>query len=236
MIPVPSQHPGGTIAVVASDRPRYFELVDALVGTQVPAGTHFVRINHYNVATARNLALKQAKGEWIWFIDDDHMWGSDTLMRLLDRNVDVVGPLVARRHPPFDPQVFNKFDPDHFEDNVIHTWDTLQMHLDLGTTLLEVVAMGTPGLLVRRYVWEALQPYPFEWPHKDSNKVTEDTWFTWKAYQAGFRVCVDLTVPFPHLTTLAVYAYSKDGRLKVYGGMGNEEMVLHTPKRVVVAA
>lgn len=236
MIPVASRHPGGTVAIVASDRPRYFELVDALVGTRVPAGTHYNRITNYNVATGRNLALDQAKGDWIWFIDDDHMWGPDTLLRLLDHDVDVVGPLVARRFPPFKPQVFSRFDPDSFEDNVLHTWETLQMHLDLGTTLLDVVAMGTPGLLVKRHVWEALQPYPFEWPCKDSNKAGEDTWFTWKAHRAGFKVCVDLTVPFPHLTTLSVYAYAKDGHLKVYGGMADAEMVLHTPRRVVVAA
>ena len=66
--------------------------------------------------------------------------------------------------------------------------------------------------------------------------MTEDTWFTWKAHQAGFRVCVDLTLPFPHLTTLAVYAYAKNGILKVYGGIGQEEMVLVNPKRVMVPA
>ena len=234
MIPVKCDHPPGTIAVVAADRPRYFECLDALMATQVPPYTHFIRISQYNVAAGRNLACQQATGDWVWFIDDDHNWAPDTLINLLNHRVDVVGPLVARCYPPFQPQAFIQFDGEHFEDNYLHNWDTLQLHLDMGETLLDVPALGTPGLLVRRPVWDALQPYPFEWPHKDSNKVTEDTWFTWKAHQAGFKVCVDLTIPFPHLTTLAVYAYAKNGVLKVCGGIGNEEMTLQTAKRTIV--
>ena len=231
MIPVQTAHSAGTVAVVTGSMPRYFEFWDSLVNTYIPPNTKYLRASSYNVVMNRNAALEKAVGDWVWFLDDDHVWDHNVLLRLLDHNVDVVGPLVTYKVPPFHSQLFKSYDAVTYQNCQGYTWKEVQAKLDSGITLLDVPSMGTPGLLVRRHVWEALakEGPPFIWPPYVN--ATEDTLFTYRCHKMGFKVCCDLTIPFPHVSTMAASAEIDHGALGLYVTMNHKKIAYATIER-----
>jgi hypothetical protein len=162
--------------------------------------------------------------QWVFLMDDDHVFPYDILLKLLDRDVDVVLPLYVQRRPPHWPCVFHeKNGPAGFP---IYSWDELAGKQGL----LEVASAGKGGLLIRRPVLEKLgelwrkeeaerllpgqapagHPAWFAW----EGRIGEDHTFYTKVRELGYKVYVDLDIVMKHITphTMGAYRDPADGR------------------------
>lgn len=194
--PKPKKHPPGTVVALASETGRYtrFAVCMQALSFNIPAGTAVKWMLGSDISESRNQACDEIEGEWVWFIDDDHAFREDVLLRLLDRDVDIVTPICLRRSNPFLPVPAEN---DTFLRLSDHRPDEL----------VEVQHAGSSGMLVRKRVLDALEPPYFELGHRegDGNRVSEDVSFCRKAQAAGFKVHVDMSVRLGHITTAIVW-------------------------------
>ena len=162
-------------------------------------------------------------------MDCDHVYHPKTITRLLSHKLPIVGALVYRRYPPFEPLLL-KGDPlKGFE--TISDWDDNE--------LVEVDATGTGCLMFEMSVFRNM-PQPWfkfrDHPDKDVGGIIgEDIGFCWDLKRAGYKIFVDTSIPSDHLTTMAVnkqthelYKAMKISQIKksqalgVTGGVGDK--------------
>jgi hypothetical protein len=209
----------GVIGVVSGDRTAYKEFAVCLALAQRPAGCDLIWLPSTagGVAAGRNTVVRRAlelHSAWVWFMDDDHTFAPTTLLRLLKRGVDMVQPLVLRRHPPYAPLLFRHFHVDSTltDADLLRAFETGNGPMVLAPFqrgLVEVGTCGTGGLLVAIEVFKALpDPWFVFGKFGSETPAGEDTWFCLCARRAGFHVYVDLDTPIGHLTTAAVWPIS----------------------------
>jgi len=148
--------------------------------------------------------------QWVFFSDDDHVWDGDLLMRLLDRKLDVVAPLCSMRYPPFHAI---SLEPNHNGDETVwnagskwRPWSKIALH-----GLQETQVIGGAGLLVRRPVLEALKEHWFDPGQLDRGHMQEDTNFSKKVIEAGYKIWVDCDNKIGHITPCSVWPAPPDG-------------------------
>ena len=100
--------PPGTIVVAQDHLGRYVDFEQSLELLQVPQGTKQWRIRSGACAMNCNIGVSKRVGDWVWFIDDDHTFEPDVLLRLLAHNKEIIAPLVPMRYPPFDFVMYSK--------------------------------------------------------------------------------------------------------------------------------
>lgn len=201
-------YPPGTICIVSGELSRYWQFAAALARTNKPEGTVMAWARSCNVAENLNQCLRSMRGEWAWFMGDDHAWEPDILFRLLDRNVDVVAPVCLKRKPPFTPIVYDRM-------NYPGNYNRIDI-CDLPTTgLIEVPAGCVAGMLVRRRVIEAIPDPWFRVGQYDPAKLNEDFWFCKAVTDAGFTIHTDCEVRLDHLTSTVIRPVVRDGRWQI---------------------
>ena len=141
-----------------------------------------------DIADARNAAVKQMSGEWLWFIDTDMLFAPTTVERLLAHQVDLVQVLCLKRHPPHEPILWERSE------------DEQQTAPSGRPRLVEVHSLGAGGTLYRRRVFDAIQ-----YPWFEGILGKEDICFARKAKAAGFRLFVDTATPVGHTTPMVVW-------------------------------
>jgi len=202
--------PGGYVGIACSDRPRYTAHEMCWDHLKLPPGTAFSRIPGLSVAANYNIACRKAldgEAQWLWLMDDDHVYPPDILVSLLERDVDIVTPLYLRRAAPFLPVL-------HGDESREYTRYNFQ-YLKGRRGLINVTADGTlptGGMLIRRHVLEAMTDPWFETGQIDPEYGSWDIYFTEKARKAGFKLFVDTDNPMGHIVPLAVWPVrSEDG-------------------------
>lgn len=208
---VRNAHPAGIVLVPCHDLARYHNFSHDLTLLDVPDGTEISFNRSASIVQNMNMGIEtmmNGDAEWVWIIGDDHTFGRDVVMRLLDHNVDIVAPLCARRGPPFNLVVFDRIEgEDSWGRTMYHT----QQLEDLPPHgLHQVIACGSAGMLIRRRVLEAIEAPWFE--NSDGRTTNEDMEFCRKAREAGFRILVDVETSIGHLGILAAWPYRKDGQ------------------------
>lgn len=188
----------GTVAILTTELGRYNRFWISLIAEmhtweEVGAITLNFQVAGVNLAETRNRILRQAVGDWVWMLDDDHQWEAGMLKRLLDRQVDVVSPLNVTRTAPFSPCYLGA----QVGDSDLHWVEVLPPGR---RGLREVATAGGAGMLIQRRVWEAMEPPWFTMGHPNPEVMGEDHAFCKKAREAGFRVWVDLDLPMGHIT------------------------------------
>jgi hypothetical protein len=181
-----------------------------------------------DIADARNQAVLQAEGDWLWFIDTDMLFAPTTLERLLAHQVDVVQVFCLKRHPPHEPLVYE------LEDGNGTTGAVLKGRMPVGPAYLkEVPSCGAGGTLYRKRVFETL---PGPWFVGICG--TEDTSFALRMRLAGFRLWVDLATPAYHLTPVLVSPHPVGTSWQIrYTFMNGQHLTFPTePTRLVVPA
>jgi hypothetical protein len=178
----------GTVAVTADEAGRYTQFAISMQGLQIPDGSRTLWQIGNDIAGNRNGACAQLDGDWIWFIDDDHAFSPDLLLRLLAHNVDIVAPVCLRRVQPFLPVAC--IDADFLD---------LDGYGSDG--LVEVEHTGSSGMLISRRVIEHVDA-PWFTLH---NGISEDVAFCRKARAAGFDIHVDLGARLGHITTAVIW-------------------------------
>ena len=213
----------GTVGVIGMDTGRFNEFALSMGRLKRPDDWEVMGALNYSEEHARNWLADHFKGDWLWFIDDDHGFKDDTLRRLVTvasaLNVDVVAPLVLQRRAPFLPVAYR--DGAHVELN-----EVTQEEVDEG--LLPVDQTGTAGMLIRRTVFHKLErPYfaseSFIEADGTETFVPSDTRFCRKLRAAGIEIYVDLDTIISHYNVVAVTPRWQDGRWVTSFAIGHEE-------------
>jgi hypothetical protein len=201
----------GTIAIPAGRLGRHAHFEHSLRRLTKPDGTVIDWEFGPAVAENRNALVRCALergSKWILFLDDDHVFASDLLTRLLARRVPVVAALCVRRDPDYGPLVYSHRIPyaPHRKGRLFVRY-VLQSHGP--DELLAVHAAGTGAMLIRCQVLEAV---PAPWFEQGSDlprqhvlsDASDDFVFCERAHETGFPVYVDLGTRLGHLFTAVV--------------------------------
>lgn len=190
----PRQLPG-TIGICANDTARYTAFAASLATLESPGGTQIAWAVGSDIAEGRELIVRdRMHGDWIWFIDDDHAFTPDILWRLLDWNVDVVGPIYLMRQQPFSPVT------------LIDEGKAIDLSAVPMEGLAEVYATGTAGLLVRRRVFNKIQGmWPDEPIFEKRMGSSDDYLFCEKLRELHIPIHVDLGQRLGHITSAVIW-------------------------------
>lgn len=220
-------YPAGTIGVPVGSLARYLGTFDSLDKVKVPLGTNLLFAEGVNVAYNCNNLIKNMTGEWLWLLGDDHRFKDDILLELLKHQVDIVVPVVSRRGMPFQTVLYRIASVDG-NTYLTYSWaDLSRDYPDGGLAAIE--AAGTAGMLIRKYVLDAISEPWFEW----GAKVSEDIGFCLNARKKGYEILVDLDQRMTHTTTCELEPYrDKDGKWDVAVNVaGRAVSLLNTPFR-----
>ena len=204
----------GTIALPTSEIGRFTLFTISLAGTRQPTDTNLSVMAGASVVENLNSVIRHLRPEdqWVWILGDDHVWPSDTLMRLLEAmddnlDADILVPLVTKRNPPWHLVVFHE--AGQYDDGVPrwkpYEWDEVPTH-----GLFEVDAAGSAGMLVRREVLDELGAPWFR--STDGVTLNEDVTFCADARRAGFRVFACADVAMGHIGIFNVRPAYREGR------------------------
>lgn len=195
---VKSPHRGGVVGIISGDLARYTSFMASMFRLMVPNGSAWALHTGNGFASLRNLIVRELEPDvdWLFFMDDDHTFHPDILLRLLDRNVDIIQPLVSTRKPPYRPYGYMH----NGQDYESLTWSDFPLH-----GIREVDAVGTGGMLVRRRVLDEVGDPWFEEGRTGAEHLGEDLYFCTKARAAGFKVYVDCDVRMGHMATVQVW-------------------------------
>jgi hypothetical protein len=186
----------GLVGVIANDTGRYSLFTFCLTMLRKPVNTPIQPALTSDRILGRNKLAKIAQeqgAEWLLFLDDDHVFPPDLLLRLLAHEEMIVGSLYLQRMLPFAPVCFAE-----------KTEDERYIPIDLTSLpeegLVEVCAIGTGGMLIRSEVFRAL-----EYPWFEHGRASEDLIFCDRAREAGFPIYCDLGSRLGHMTPTAIW-------------------------------
>jgi len=127
-------------------------------------------------------------------MDTDQIYPVETIPRLLSRKLPIVGCVVHRRYPPFDPILLRGKLGDY---ESIDEWED--------GALVEVDATGTGCIMFDMRVFRDMPRPWFKFRHLENGEgIGEDIGFCSDLRAAGYKIYVDTTVECGHLTTMAV--------------------------------
>lgn len=196
----------GTIGIVASDTARWTLFSVCLIQMNHPPNTRVDWALSTDIAGARNTLIERSLevgSEWILFLDDDHAFPPDLLLRLLKHDKDFVCSLYLRRAQPFAPVAFSGKNEEGLYDSI----DLTTMPI---TGLQRIHAAGGAGMMVKSEVFRAIE-YPwFEHGRVVENgevkwNASEDIIFCEKANAAGFDIWLDPEAQLGHMTPSSVW-------------------------------
>jgi hypothetical protein len=154
-----------------------------------------------------NMALRIGASHLI-MMDTDQIYPVETIPKLLSHRLPVVGCVVHRRYPPFDP-ILLRGKPGDYES--IDEWER--------DSLVEVDATGCGCLMFEMQVFKRMPRPWFRFRHLDNGEgIGEDIGFCSDLKAAGYRIFIDTSIQCGHLTTLNVtketYALYKSVKIK----------------------
>jgi hypothetical protein len=172
-----------------------WRFASSLMTMQAPADTQIIWQIKTMIDTSRNNIAKlflKNDADFLIMIDDDMVFQPDAALKLMARDVDVVGCVAFKRRADYDPCVYMKK-----EGNYIPI---------LPQSFQEVDVVGSSGLMIKREVLEKI-PYPWFETGIDKegkrfqkgNHFSVDFDFCLKAKDAGFKIFADPEVQFGHI-------------------------------------
>lgn len=142
-------------------------------------------------------------------MDVDQCYHPQTIPRLLAHKKPVVGCLVYRRYPPFDPLMLKGKISEY---KTISKWEP--------GSLVEVDATGTGCLLFDMQVFRDLPAPWFKFRKgEDGRPIGEDIGFCSELRQAGYRIYVDTSIPAGHLSQMQI----TEGTWRLYSRLKEAE-------------
>src|SRR3990167_7235154 len=170
-----SAHAAGTVILAAGLQPRHHEFLESLEHLLVPVGTTLQIVRSCDVAQNFNKGVRAMTGQWAWFLGDDHEFAPDTLLRLLDHQMDVVVPITPCKQPFGYPFVLHGRGDGWHDDLQTYSWQELS---GWGPKVLpKGDFVGQAGMLVRKPVLDDIG-YPwFKTGQFDRGGLQEDMYF-----------------------------------------------------------
>lgn len=174
------------------------ETFKSIYDLEIPAGytAHFQYFYGYNIDQVRNLIADWVvRGyDYLFSVDSDIAFASDTLKRLLVHNCDMVSGLYIQRKP-------GQHILEVYEHNAHGGVTNIPYAKIAGRGLVEIASCGFGCVLVRAEVMRAI-PYPHFKYHSavdHANTISEDVDFCRKALAQGFKIWADTTVQCRHI-------------------------------------
>jgi len=127
--------------------------------------------------------------------DVDQVYDTQTITKLLAHKLPVVGAMINRRYPPFDPIMMRITDEGYKPITNYNPGD-----------LVECDATGTGCIMYSMEVFRKT-PYPwFRFQKNPDNGMTigEDIGFCQDLKAAGYKIYVDTSINIGHLSTMVV--------------------------------
>lgn len=196
----------GIAAVIANDSARYSLFWSCWKNLHTPSDWKTESLIGGDWCGARNTLCEmtlESEAEYLWFMDDDHAFSPDLLMKLLRHQLPLVVPVCLTRSAPFAPVTFTERVGD---DRYLPVY--LPEQEEEG--LVQLVAGGTAGMLIHRNVLNAMEPPWFEYGF-----ASEDILFCNKAMDLGFTLHCDLSARLGHITTAVVWPAVTEGQWAV---------------------
>ncbi|MCI4354555.1 MAG: hypothetical protein L3K06_04240, partial [Thermoplasmata archaeon] len=201
-----NDHAPVLVGVLAQDTARFSTFAASLTSLDVPSGSAIKWIIGHPIASSTNMLVwsllnEHPDCEYLWLLGDDHVFGRDILMRLLDHDEDLIVPLCLTRIPPYRPVIFADWEDPDDDDNWARRRVDLNDHPDGG--VIDVHSAGSGGMLIRRCVLDDLEHPWFE--SISAADTGEDVYFCDKARAVGYTVKADLDTKLGHMTTATVW-------------------------------
>lgn len=180
------------------DTGRFTQFALSLGGLALPPGWQIMSAQNYDCAHACNFLADNFKGDRLLLMGDDHGFAPDFLQRLLKHDYDIVAGLCLQRRPPF---------------HSVAKKDGGSLILEGEPGVVEVDCTGTAGMLIKREVFEAIEPpYFLNVYQEDGSLLTDDIYFCRKAREAGFRIHVDTSAVLSHIALVEIVPSYEDGQ------------------------
>ena len=204
---IKSDHPAGTVIVPSQSLTRYAEFWVCLESLQVPAGTRLIVQMGADIPHQLNEGIRQMVGEWVWILGDDHTFAPGTLLKLLDRNVDVILPIVPRRSPPYKPVLIHG---PLAPEMRLYEWTELPV-----TGLFQLKKNDPSGqacMLIKRPILGRIG-YPwFEAGKIEPGRLMEDMYFVQRLHDLDIPIWVDCELAAGHIANVTVFPQRYNGR------------------------
>jgi len=215
----------GIAAVIANDSARYSLFWSCWTNLQVPSNWKRESLIGGDWCGARNTLCEltlQSEADYLWFMDDDHAFSPDLLLKLLRHELPLVVPVCLTRSAPFAPVTFT----ERFSDDERGNARYLPLYLpdQESQGLVELEAGGCAGMLIHRNVLQAIEPPWFEYGF-----ASEDIIFCQKAKERGFSIHCDLGARLGHITTATIWPTVHESEWAVgmtVGSVGQTTQVL----------
>ena len=168
------------------------------------SGIRRIRHPYARVDVARNRIEKkfceitQHPESSVTMLDTDHLHDPETVVKLIQHNLPVVGALAFRRGEPYDPQVYVKSETG-----------SLGQPTQWKPGVLEADIVGAAAICIRRKVFTELEEKGFPYPHwrmiyeDGKNEFLGEDWYFARICQAaGIKHHCDMTLVAPHQDTI----------------------------------
>jgi len=175
----------------------------------------YLRTSNGPVDEMRNNIVKDATAagcSHLMMMDVDQVYHPGTIMRLLSHKKPIVGCLVYRRYPPFDPLIL-KGKIGEYE--TIFDWEK--------DSLVEVDATGAGCLLFDMEIFRKMPQPWFRFREYKGKPVGEDIGLCSDLRAAGYRIFVDTSVPAGHLSQIQI----TEGTWRLYRRLKETEIKSH---------
>jgi GT2 family glycosyltransferase len=168
---------------------------DSFIAMEKPNFTYF-RTSNGPIDDMRNALTMEALAAGcthMILMDTDQCYPVNTITKLLSHKLPVVGGMVNRRYPPFDPLLL-KGDIGGYK--TIEDWEP--------DTLVEVDATGTGCILFEMDVFRKMPGPWFRFRRQEGRLIGEDIGFCADLKAAGYKIYVDTAVEIGHLSHFQV--------------------------------
>jgi hypothetical protein len=196
-------HPPGLLALSSSENARYTRCNASIEGIRRPAGSKRYSAFSLSIAanwnhTIQDILLKDPDLEWVFLMNDDHVYPADVLMRLLDHELDAVTALYTERTIPFAPVLYDTVDNEGMLTHLALPGEPVK-------DPVEIVACGDGAFLVRRHIFELIDaPWWTFGATTQIDRADHDVSFCARLRDAGIRLYADLNNIVGHVTPMEI--------------------------------
>ena len=194
---------------------------DSFIAMVKPPFT-YLRTSNGPIEEMRNNIVRAALRDnfsHLIMMDTDQVYHQDTIPRLLSYRLPVVGCLVYRRYPPFDPIMLK---------GTLGKYQTIAEWEPGG--LVEVDATGTGCIMFDMNVFRKMPAPWFRSRRHEGAPVGEDIGFCSDLREAGYRIFVDTAIPAGHLSQMQI----TEGTWRLYGKLREATTKAHEVEHDVV--
>jgi hypothetical protein len=210
MRPTFTKYPRGSIVISLPTMTRYSEFWLSLEALQVPDGTYLATSIGADIPRQLNEAIRRStEAKWFWILGDDHTFDPGMLLRLLDRALDVVVPIVPHRRVPFGPVLMH----GPYSDDGMTPYQYKDLPIEGLYKLPKGDVVGTAGMLVRRHVMDKIGDPWFEGGQLHKGELQEDVYFVHRLHELGIPIHIDCDELMGHMAQIEIRPQRRDDRL-----------------------